>query len=366
MKVMFCGGGTAGHLTPAVAIAESLLNQNKDTDILFVCREGGEENQTVTKKGYKIETINIHGIERKINFNNVKNFFTALKALEKAKGIIKQYSPNVVIGTGGYVCWPVLRAAQKMNIPTVIHESNACPGLVTKLLSSKCDKVLLNLKGSEKEFKRQDNIKIVGNPVRDEFLNLDKLSARKKLGISQNEFLISSFGGSGGSERINEAVISLMKTHSSKTKNIRHIHSCGNKYYDKIKNQHPEFITGKNGCIIKPYIYDTPSVIVASDIIISRCGAMTIAEISASGCASILIPSPNVTNNHQYKNAKLISDAKAGIMIEESELNDRILLDTVRRLESNATLRESLCKKIKQLYIKESKSLIVNEIMTLV
>jgi len=366
MKVMLCGGGTAGHLTPAVAIAESLLNQNKNTDILFVCREGGEENQTVTKRGYKIETVNIHGIERKINFDNIKNIFTALKAVEKAKIIIKQYSPDVVVGTGGYVCWPVLRAAQKMKIPTVIHESNACPGLVTRLLASKCDKVLLNLKGSEKEFKRQDNIKIVGNPVRDQFLNLDKATARKKLGISQNEFLISSFGGSGGSERINEAVISLMKTHCSKTKSIRHIHSCGSKYYDEIKNQYPEFVSGKNGCFIKPYIYDMPSVIAASDIIISRCGAMTIAEISASGCASVLIPSPNVTNNHQYKNAKLVSDANAAIMIEESELNDRILLDTVRKLESNTALRESLCKKIKRLYIKESKSLIVNEILALI
>lgn len=365
MKVIFCGGGTAGHLTPAVAIAESLLKHNKNTDILFICREGGEENQIIKKRGYAIKTVNIHGIERKLSFKNAKNIFIALKAVKKAKNIIKSYSPDVVIGTGGYVTWPVLKAAQKIGIPTVIHESNACPGLVTKVLASKCDKVLLNFKGSEKEFKRQDNIKIVGNPVREDFLNTDKITARKKLGISPTEFLISSFGGSGGSQKINEAVISLMKSHSSKNKNIRHIHSCGNKYYEEIKNKYPELISGKGGCIIKPYIYDIPSVIVASDIIISRCGAMTLAEISAAGCASILIPSPNVTNNHQYKNAKLIYDKEAALMIEESELNDRTLLDAVRRLETDASLRGRLSKKIKEMYVTNSKDVIVEEILSL-
>lgn len=365
MKIMFCGGGTAGHLTPAIAIAEALLKE-KNTEILFVCREGGNENEAVIKKGYAIETVNICGIERKISIKNAKNILTAIKAIRKSKSIIKKFSPDVVIGTGGYVTFPVLRAAQKMKIPTVIHESNATPGLVTKLLAPKCTRVLLNLNGSEKEFKNKNNIKIVGNPVREDFLIYDKASARKKLGISQNEFLISSFGGSGGSEKINNSIIALMNSHSSKSKKIRHIHSCGIKYYEKIKKDYPNLVSEKNGCIIKPYIYDMSSVILASDIVITRCGAMTLTEISTAGCAAILIPSPNVTNNHQYKNAKLFSDSGAAIMIEESELNDRTLLDTVRRLETDSVLREKLSIKIKKLCVKNSKELIVEEILSLI
>lgn len=365
MKIMFCGGGTAGHLTPAIAIAEALLKEKKN-DILFVCREGGNENEAVIKKGYNIETINICGIERKISFKNAKNIFTVIKAIRKSKSIIKNFSPDVVIGTGGYVSFPVLHAAQKMKIPTVIHESNAAPGLVTKILAPKCTKVLLNLKGAEKEFKNKSNIKVVGNPVREDFLIYNKASARKKLGIAQNEFLISSFGGSGGSEKINNSIISLMNSHSSKSKKIRHIHSCGIKYYEKIKKDYPNLVSAKNGCIIKPYIYDISNVILASDIIITRCGAMTLSEISTAGCAAILIPSPNVTNNHQYKNAKLFSDAGAAIMIDESELTDRTLLDTVRKLETNTELREKLSKRIKEMCVSNSRELIVNEVLSLI
>ena len=366
MKIMFCGGGTAGHLTPAIAIAEALLKQNKNTDVLFVCRDGGSENEAVIKKGYEVETINICGFERKLSLKNAQRIFIALRAINQSKKIIKRFSPDAVIGTGGYVTFPVLRAAQKMKIPTVIHESNAFPGLVTKLLSKKCTRVLLNLKGSENEFKNKDNIRIVGNPVREDFFNNDKATARKKIGIAQNEFLISSFGGSGGSEKINNSIIALMNSHSTKSKKIRHIHSCGIKYYEKIKNENPHLITERNGCVIKPYIYDISNVILASDIIISRCGAMTLAEICAAGCASILIPSPNVTNNHQYKNAKLICDRGAAILIEESELNDRVLLDAVRKLETDSDLRKNLSKKISELCVKNSKELIVNEILSII
>ena len=366
MKIMFCGGGTAGHITPAIAIAETLLKRDKNTEVLFVCREGGSENEAVIKKNYKMKTIKICGFERKLSLNNAKNVLTVIKAIRLSKKIISDFCPDVVIGTGGYVTFPVIRAAQKMKIPTLIHESNACPGLVTKLLAPKCTRVLLNLKGSESEFKNKHNIKIVGNPIREDFMISNKSSARRKLGISQNDFLISSFGGSGGSEKINDAVISLMNSHSSKSKRIRHIHSCGLKYYSKIKNDYPHLVSGKNGCIIKPYIYDISNVILASDLIISRCGAMTLTEICASGSSAILIPSPNVTNNHQYKNAKLLSDAGAAIMIEESELNDRVLLDTVRKLEGDTELRKKFSEKISALYVGNSNELIANEILSII
>lgn len=365
MRILFCGGGTAGHITPALAIAESILEKQPDAEILFVGREGGDENKMIEKYGFEIKTVNIHGFTRSISLDNVKNLFYVASALKKSRAIIKEFSPDVVVGTGGYVTWPVVRGASLLKIPTVIHESNACPGLVTKLLAPKCDRVLLNLIGTEKEFRKRKNIRIVGNPVRDEFLSLTKAEARRRLGVSSKEFLISSFGGSGGARTINDAVIALMKSHSANNKGIRHIHGCGNKYHEELKKEFPEFFKGKCGCIIKPYIDDMPTVIRASDAVISRCGAMTLSELSAVGAASILIPSPNVTNNHQYKNAKLMADSGAAIMIEEKELTERTLLDAVRKIENDVHLRNKLCEKIHKFYVADSATLIRDEIFSL-
>lgn len=366
MRIIFCGGGTAGHITPAIAIAEGILEFDSKAEILFVGREDGQENRAIEKNGFALQTVKICGFERKVNLKNVKNLFTALKSLKSAKKLIKVFSPNVVVGTGGYVTWPVIRAAQALGIPTIIHESNACPGLVTKLLAPKCERVLLNLQGSEKEFKNQKNISIVGNPVRKDFVNISRAAARKKLGIKDNEILISSFGGSGGSKKINDTVISIMTNHSSKNKNVKHIHSCGTKYYEEIKKTYSQLTSGHSGCIIKSYIDDMPTVILASDIVISRCGAMTLAELSAAGVAAILIPSPNVTNNHQYKNAKLICESGAAVMIEEEGLNERTLLDQIRLLETDIQARKTMGKKIKEFYVSNSKEMILKEMINLV
>ena len=366
LRILFCGGGTAGHVTPALAIAESILEKRPDAEIMFVGREGGEENKMIERRAFALKTINIHGFTRKFNFDNVRNLLTVAEALKKSKAIIKDFSPDVVVGTGGYVSWPVVKSAQKLNIPTVIHESNACPGLVTKLLARKCQRVLLNLRGTEKEFRKQGNLKIVGNPVREEFLSLSKSEARRRLGISNKEFLIVSFGGSGGARIMNDSAIALMRSHSANNKNIRHIHGCGNKYQKELKNEFSEFFRGKNGCIIKAYIDDMPTVIRAADVVISRCGAMTLAELSAVGVASILVPSPNVTNNHQYKNAKHISDSGAAILIEEENLSERALLDAVRRLENDIQYRRALCDGIRGFYVEGSAEFIRDEIFSLI
>lgn len=363
MKFIFCGGGTAGHITPAIAIAEKILEKIPDADILFVGRENGDENQTVKLRGFELETLKICGFERKFSINNLQNLNTAFKALKKAKKIIKEFSPDAVIGTGGYVCWPMVKAAQRLRIPTVIHESNAAPGLTAKLLATRCDRVLLNLQGSEKEFKRQDNIRIVGTPVRKEFLMQDRVSARKKLGLNTKDFFIFSFGGSGGSEKLNKTVIEFMESHSTKNKYIRHTHACGKKYFETIKKTHPHLVYGKDGCVIKPYINEMALMIKAADLVIARSGAMTLAEISAAGAAAILIPSPNVTNNHQYKNAKLLRDIKAAIMIEEGDLNERSLTDAVKKLENDIQLRKKISQTVQNFYISDSDEKIANEIL---
>jgi len=366
MKIIFCGGGTAGHVTPAVAIAEHIKKLYPTAEILFVGREGGDENSVVLKSCFEMKTIKIKGFERRISRENFNSLFIALASLNRAKEIIKDFSPDVVVGTGGYVTWPIIKMAQRLKIPTVIHESNACPGLVTKLLSKKCDKVLLNLSGSEKEFKKQDNLKNVGNPVREDFLKADRESSRKKLGISRKELFIASFGGSGGSRKLNEVIIDVMKNHSSKNRSIRHLHSCGRKYYGEIKDKYPDLVLGKDGCEIKPFVEDMASVMAASDVIISRCGAMALCEICAVGAAAILIPSPNVTNNHQYKNAKLLCDSGAAIMIEEDQLSTESLIAVLNELEAIPKKRKEMSLKANEFYRENSKEIIVEEIVKLI
>ena len=366
MKIILCGGGTAGHITPAIAIAEGILTKNPDAEILFVGREGGEENEAIMKKGFNLLTIKISGFERKLSVKNLKNLKTVVSALRRAKEIIKNFSPDAVVGTGGYVCWPILKTAQWMKIPTVIHESNASPGLSARLLSKKCKRVLLNLQGSEKEFKERSNIRIVGNPVREEFLTQSRKDARKKLRLSEKSFFILSLGGSGGSKKINDSIVELMQSHSTKNSGITHIHLCGRKYFNDIKKAFPQLTAGINGCTIKPYSDDMATLMAAADLIISRAGAMTLAEISAVGVASILIPSPNVTGNHQYKNAKLICEKNAAVMIEENELCERKLSDMVKRIENDAAYRKMLGSEIKKFFVSDAKEKITNEIIDLI
>ncbi len=362
MRVILCGGGTVGHISPALAIAEALKVKYKKCDILFIGRSGGDENRPVQAAKIPMKEIEISGFKRKLCIGNIKIAHRALKAYFKAKKIIKDYSPDIVIGTGGYVCWPVLRAAISLRIPAMVHESNACPGLVTKAVASKIDRVLLNLEGSDAEFKRKDNLRTVGNPIRADFINSDRRLARRKLGISDGEILISSFGGSGGSEKMNHTILAIMTSHSVKNKKIKHIHSCGRKYYKSIKEKYPTLTKGNRGCIIKPFIDDMPTVISASDIVISRCGAMTLGEICAVGVAPILIPSPNVTNNHQYKNAKLLADDGAAIMIEESALDENSLLNAIKSLESDGSKRAEMAFKTKRHFVEDSIKRILDEI----
>ena len=366
MRILFCGGGTAGHISPAIAIAEDMLSRYGECEILFVGREGGEENEAIKKAGFRLKTVEIYGIQRKATPKNLKRLFIAVRAVGKAKRIIKDFSPDVVIGTGGYVCYPVLRAAKKLKIPTAIHESNACPGLTTKLLAPKCDRVFLALSGAEDGFKDKKNIRIVGNPVRSDFKSIDRKQARRKLGISEKEFLIVSFGGSGGSAKMNEALLMLMERHSSRNTGSKHIHATGKKYYEETKNVREKYTEAKNGCEIKPYIDDMPTLMAAADLVISRSGAMTIAELSAAGCASILIPSPNVTNDHQYKNARLLSECGAALLLSEENLSNASLLSLVEELENNPRKRSEMREKIKQFHHKNSKELIALEIEKIV
>ncbi len=362
MRIIFAGGGTVGHITPSIAVADALLKKYPKSKILFVGREGGEENEVIKREGYELKTIRISGLERKLSFENIKNVLTAMKAVREAKKILKEFRPDAVFGTGGYVCYPIVKAAQKLGIKNMLHESNACLGLASKALASECNVILKGIDGNEHLIPEKVKTVSTGNPVRKEFLDTDREKARRKLGISKNEILIVSFGGSGGSEKLNDTLIDLMEDYSMKNANISHIHGSGKKYYKDIAKHHPLLVNGRNGCVVKPYLTDMAELLSAADIAITRCGAMTLAELSVSKTPSILIPSPNVTNDHQKKNALRYEKSGAAIMIEENDLTPEKLTEMVKALVKNSKLRKEMSRRMETLSSKDAISKIIHEI----
>lgn len=362
MRAILTGGGTAGHVSPAIAIAEEILTKEADSEILFVGREGGEENEAVCRTGFQLRTLKIEGLARRFSPKGLKSIFIAVKSLFGAEKIIREFSPDVVIGTGGYVCWPMLKRAQAARIPTLIHESNAVPGLTTRLLSKKCSRVLLNFPECKARLGKIENTVVVGNPVIKDFSQISRQNARRRLGIDTKKFLIVSFGGSGGAERLNEIILRVIRDFSEPNENIAHIHASGRKYFQSMISKAPELEKGKKGAKILPYINNMPEMLAAADLVISRSGAMTVSEIAAAAVPSILIPSPNVSDNHQYKNAKALAERSAALLFEESSLTPESLISAIRKIEGSRPLQLAMRSAVSALATKDAKSKIYDEI----
>lgn len=362
MKILFCGGGTAGHVMPAIAMAEIALCENNGCEVAFVGRNGGNENRSIIKEGYKLYTLDVMGMSRSISFRSIKAIIKAIKSGRIAKRIISEFSPDIVIGTGGYVSYPVIRAAQSMNIPTMMHESNVYPGLVTRLLGKGCNTLLLNSEGTKKYLKRTDNTLVIGNPLRVNFSAISRADARKKLGIKASDFFIVSFGGSLGAEILNTRIMELMRGYSAVRKDVRHIHASGVSHYNAIKSQDANLTRGVNGCKILPYIDDMPTYLNAADLVISRSGAMTISELAEVGVASILVPSPNVAENHQYVNAKYVADLGGALMIEEKDLTAEALTAAVECIRSDPKLAKNLAANVHKLSRADTADLFIKAI----
>lgn len=361
MKIILAGGGTAGHINPAIAIAQGVRKRYPSAEMLFIGRAGGNENEAIKKLGYEVKELNVRGIERRLTARNIKSVILALSAEREAANIIKNFKPDAVVGTGGYVCWPVLHAAKRLKIPTLIHESNLYPGLVTKLCAKSCSEVLLNHEGTREYLNGAKNIKVIGNPLRADFGSITRAEARKKLSVADDEILIVSFGGSGGAAKMNDVLLSFIESHSMNINKVRHIHATGKKYfskYSKIKQSAKE-----RGCIIAPYIEDMPTVLRAADIVVCRCGAVTLSEIALVGTAAILIPSPNVTGNHQYKNGKYLEDMGAAILLSENELTVKTLTEKIVYLENNPQERQRLSRRISAFANPKSTDAAIDEII---
>ncbi len=365
MRILLSGGGTAGHVNPAIAIAEIVKAHDPHAAIAFVGTPHGMENRLVRDAGYPIYHVNVHGFSRSLSLRNLGALWLAAVSPLRAKEILREFHPDIVVGTGGYVSWPILRAAAGHGIKTAVHESNAIPGMAVRRLAPLVDEVWLNfLEASQHLPQNSSHFFNVGNPIRAGFQTTSRREARHELGLSEGDFLLLSFGGSLGAEEINRAVLSLAKQLLPAVPRLRMVHAAGRGHYESVRNEAtrqriPERLT------ILPYIDKMAVYMGAADAVISRAGAMTLSELSLCGKCAILIPSPHVTGNHQYKNAAVFRDARAAALIEESALRKGELTAEVKKLLRDPGLRQTRERAIRRFAKGDAGELILERILFL-
>jgi len=350
MRIIVTGGGTGGHIYPALAIAQKIKQENPDSNILYVGTPNSMESDLVPKQGFEFESVYARYLERKVSFENVKTGFITLKAINDAKKIIKRFKPDVVIGTGGYVCGPVVYAAHLCKIPTMIHEQNVFPGITNKLLSRVVDKIAISFDEARKYFKYPEKITLVGNPVREEILRADRTKARSKMNIADDEIFIYSFGGSGGQKSLNDAVINSLNLFGNR-KDIKLLHVTGKRLDSRFKEdvKTNNMIIPDNVEVID-YCYNAAEALAASDIVIASGGAISITEITKLGKASIIIPKTYTAENHQEYNARALEKAGAAIVILEKDLeNKEILFSSICKISDNQLFMKEMADKSKEI-----------------
>ncbi len=367
MNYILSCGGTGGHINPAIAIADALRKKDSSAKILFVGNEGGMEAELVPKAEYPIKFINVSGISRKITPKNAISVIKALNATKKCTKIIEEFSPDAVIGTGGYVCYPMLRAASKANIFTAVHESNAIPGLAVKLLKNRMDRIYVNFKESGELLGNGEKILRAGNPQRTGIDPQNRQALRTELGITgKYRYVILSFGGSLGAETVNREMLKLMKSFTSLHTEVLHVHATGKNGFDEFMSnfQASNLKNCKNIRIFK-YIFNLPEWINSADVVVCRAGAMTLSELASAGRASVLIPSPNVVDNHQFKNAKAFENAGASFALEENENELARIPELIKTVIFDKKIRVSMEENAKKFAFGDSSSVIANDIITL-
>lgn len=372
LRVLLAGGGTAGHVNPALAIAEIIKDKRPDAEFAFAGTPDGLESRLIPNAGYKFYPIKVKGFQRKLSFNNIKRNVKAasylLTAGKRANSIISDFKPDLVIGTGGYVAGPIVRSAAKKGIKTAIHEQNAFPGVTNKLLSKVVDKVMLTVSEAKKYLESTSDCTVTGLPVRKSFFAMEKSDARKRLGIPDEAVCVLSTGGSLGARTINNAAAALFKWYQESGIEVYHIHSYGTYagYKDYVSELSAKGIdTNKKELIISDYV-DMSVCMAASDLVISRCGASTLNELESMGRGSVLIPSPNVAGNHQYYNGMVLQNAGAAVVIEEKDLTDDKIVRTVSELISDRDRLSSLSKKARELYIPDTNERIYSVLSELI
>lgn len=336
MRVIMTGGGTGGHIYPAIAIADKIKERYPDTEIMFIGTERGLESKLVPENGYPIEFINVAGFNRKKPLKNISVLKKLHEGGKQSKKIIREFKPDIVIGTGGYVCAPVVRAANKAGVKTYTHEQNAFPGVTNKMLENYVEKVFLGFSEAQQYFKKPEKHVMTGNPVRKAFFEADSMANRKKLGFSEHDFVLLVFGGSQGAGRINKSMMNVIETFNG-MKGVQVCMSTGTRYYDAILHelQEEKGLKLADNIHIMEYISNMDEYLSAADLVVSRSGALTVAEVTVCGKAAVFIPFPYATGNHQYFNAKAVADHGGAIIIEEQDLDDEKLVAEILKFKND-------------------------------
>ncbi len=359
MNILFTCGGTAGHVNPAVALARIFQEREPGCRVLFVGADGGMETRLVPKEGYPIETVRITNFHRSLapadiahNLGTLRNMYTSQK---QARRIVDEFRPDLVVGTGGYASFPVVKEAARRHIPTAVHESNAVPGLTTKALSKVVDCVMVGFEESRSHYDNPEKVVVTGTPVRGDFFRYTRQEAREKLGFTDDRPLLLSYWGSLGAEAMNRRMADFIAKECYEGAPYRHIHGAGRDFsWMQEELLRRGLKLGDNGVELREYIYDMPLVMAAADVVLCRAGASTISELTAIAKPSILVPSPNVTANHQEKNARVLADQGAAVLLLEKDCQGDTLYEKAEGLLRDRSQREEMVRALNSMAVPDA------------
>ena len=371
MNVIFTCGGTAGHINPAISVANILKERCPDANILFIGAKGHMEEKLVPQAGYALKCLPASGLSRGKNFAAIKQNIHAAKcvvdAVSECKKIFREFKPDVILGTGGYASFPALRAGAKMGIPTCIHEANAHPGLTTKMAAKRADAVLVAFEESRNHYKNPEKVEVVGMPVNRGFVTMTRQQARKELGLTDEKLVVSAFG-SLGAKKMNEMMVEIFGMEQADGYPFRHIHATGSLGWkwmpEAVKNSGLD-LQQASAIDMREYIYNMPTLLAAADVFIGRAGSGTCNEVAAAGTPAILIPSPNVTDNHQEKNARVLTGGGAAVLLLEAECTPQVMYQTVQQLLEDPVRCKEMSKKLRDMAVLDSAERICDIVLSL-
>ena len=371
MRVIFTCGGTAGHVNPAIALAGYMKEKDPATEVLFVGTPGGMERELVAKAGYDYAAVEVSSFQRKLDPAGIRHNLHTLRTLassgREARDILRSFKPDLVVGTGGYASYPMVKAAAKAHIPTAVHESNMVPGLTTKLLEEYAGVIMVGFEDCRQHYRHPERIAVTGTPVRGDFFRLTREEARKKLGFDDEAPLVVSFWGSLGASHMNEAMVDFFRREDAEGYPFRHIHAVGKGGWEAMTQKLRDLGLPKSDRLdVRQYIYDMDVVMAAADVVLSRAGASTISELTALGKPTVMVPSPYVTNNHQEKNARLLEKHGGAVVVTEPESTGDGLYDAVAAILNDEEKRVRMAQAMRSLGIPDATERIYGAVMALV
>lgn len=346
MRIIISGGGTGGHIYPALAIAREIERLAEKVEFLFVGTKQGLESDIVPKEGYRLATIEVGGLERRLSWENIKTISRTARGLWQSRSIINQFQPDIVIGTGGYVCGPVLLVASLQKVPTIVQEQNAIPGITNRILARFVDKIAVGYAEAIPRFPVANKVVVTGNPIRSDVLEVSRATGQKELGLDPAKLTVLVSGGSRGAQSINKAMVLAAKALIGRAE-IQVLHVTGKNDYNNIVGFYAEngIEPEKNGnIIVRPYLYNMPHALAAADLAVFRAGAIGLAELTARGIPAVLVPYPYAAENHQEHNARVLEKHGAAVVIRDSELSGELLLSTLDCLLNDSQKREGMAQ----------------------